>query len=165
MADTSKRLDKAEKFLQRGKPDAALVEYLAILDEEPKNDHVRQAAADLCIALGRTNEAAPLLSALFEQESEIGDVARGIVTFKKLAKVSVPTPLQTFHYAKLIEKKDKREALEAYQTALDGFEKQRKSSQALAAARELPARGREGRAAGRGQVGFRQFRAAWNVER
>lgn len=137
MADISKRLDKAEKFLQRGKPDAALEEYLAILDEEPKNDHVRQAAADLCIALGRSNQAGPLLSALFEQESGIGDVARGSVTFKKLAKISVPTPLQTFHYAKLIEKKDKREALEAYQTALDGFEKQRKSSEALAAAKKI----------------------------
>lgn len=137
MADISKRLDKAEKFLQRGKPDAALEEYLAILDEEPKNDHVRQAAADLCIALGRSSQAAPLLSALFEQESGIGDVARGAVTFKKLAKISVPTPLQTFHYAKLIEKKDKREALEAYQTALDGFEKQRKSSEALAAAKKI----------------------------
>jgi diguanylate cyclase (GGDEF)-like protein len=137
MADISKRLDKAEKFLQRGKPDAALEEYLAILDEEPRNDHVRQAAADLCIALGRSNQAAPLLSTLFEQESGIGDVARGSVTFKKLAKISVPTPLQTFHYAKLIEKKDKREALEAYQTALDGFEKQRKSSEALAAAKKI----------------------------
>ncbi len=137
MADTSKRLDKAEKFLQRGKPDAALAEYLAILDEEPKNDHVRQAAADLCIALGRAHEAAPLLNALFEQESEIGDVARGVVTFKKLAKIAVPTPLQTFRYARLIEKKDKREALEAYQSALDGFEKQRKSTQALAAAKKI----------------------------
>ena len=97
MADISKRLDKAEKFLQRGKPDAALAEYLAILDEEPKNDQVRHTAADLCIALGRASEAVPLLSTLFEQESEIGDVARGAVTFKKLAKISVPTPLQTFH--------------------------------------------------------------------
>jgi tetratricopeptide (TPR) repeat protein len=137
MADISKRLDKAEKFLQRGKPDAALAEYLAILDEEPKNDHVRQAAADLCLALGRANEAVPLLNVLFEQESEIGDVARGAVTFKKLVKISVPTPLQTFRYAKLIEKKDKREAVDAYQTALDGFEKQRKSSQALAAAKKI----------------------------
>ena len=32
MADISKRLDKAEKYLQRGKPEAALEEYLSILD-------------------------------------------------------------------------------------------------------------------------------------
>src|SRR6185312_16645651 len=50
---------------------------------------------------------------------------------------SVPTPLQTFHFAKLVEKKDKREALEAYETALAGFEKQGKNSQALAAAKRI----------------------------
>ncbi len=137
MPDISKRLDKAEKYLQRGKPEAALEEYLGILEEEPRNDHVRQAAADLCLALGRGSEAATLFSSLFEQEVEIGDVDKGIVTFKKLAKISVPTALQTFHYAQLVEKKDKREALEAYETALAGFEKQRKNSQALAAARKI----------------------------
>lgn len=137
MADISKRLDKAEKLLQRGKAEAALEEYLSILEDEPRNEHVRQAAADLCLALGRGNEAATLLSTIFEQEAEVGDVSKGIVTYKKLAKISVPTPLQTFHYAQLVERKDKREALEAYQTALAGFEKQRKNSQAMAAAKRI----------------------------
>lgn len=137
MADISKRLDKAEKYLQRGKAEAALEEYLAILDDEPRNEQVRQTAADLCLALGRGSEAAKLLSSMFEQEVEIGDAAKGTVTFKKLSKISIPTPLQTFHFAQLVEKKDKREALEAYETALAGFEKQGKNSQALAAAKRI----------------------------
>lgn len=137
MADISKRLDKAEKYLQRGKPDAALEEYLSILQDEPRNEQVRQTAADLCLALGRGVEAASLLSTIFEQEVEIGDMAKGVVTFKKLLKISIPTPLQTFHYAQLIEKKDRREALEAYETALAGFEKQRKNAQALAAIKRI----------------------------
>jgi diguanylate cyclase (GGDEF)-like protein len=137
MADISKRLDKAEKYLQRGKPEAALEEYLAILEEEPKNEQVRQTAADLCLALGRGGEAASLLSYLFDDEIAAGENARGIVTYKKLAKISVPSPLQTFHYAQMAEKKDKREALEAYETALAGFEKQKKAAYALAAARRV----------------------------
>jgi diguanylate cyclase (GGDEF)-like protein len=137
MADISKRLDKAEKYLQRGKPDAALDEYLAILHDDPRNEQVRQTAADLCLALGRGAEAASLLSTIFEQEVEVGDTARGVVTFKKLLKISIPTALQTFHYAQLIEKKDRREALEAYETALAGFEKQRKTAQALAAIKRI----------------------------
>jgi diguanylate cyclase (GGDEF)-like protein len=137
MADISKRLDKAEKYLQKSKPEAALEEYLGILDEDPKNDQVRQTAADLCLALGRGNEAAILLSHLFEQEIQAGDSAKGIVTYRKLAKISIPTPMQTFHYARLAEKKDKREALEAYETALAGFERQRKAVQALAAAKRI----------------------------
>lgn len=137
MADISKRLDKAEKYLQKNKPEAALEEYLGILDDEPDNDQVRQTAADLCLALGRGPEAASLLSYLFEQEVQGGDSAKGIVTYRKLAKISVPTPTQTFQYARLAEKKDRREALEAYETALAGFERQRKAVQALAAAKRI----------------------------
>lgn len=137
MPDISKRLDKAEKYLQRGKAEAALEEYLSILQDEPRNEQVRQTAADLCLALGRGAEAAGLLSSMFEQEAEIGDVAKGIVTYKKLAKISVPTALQTFHYAHLVERKDKHEALAAYEAALAGFEKQRKNAQVLAAARRI----------------------------
>jgi tetratricopeptide (TPR) repeat protein len=137
MADISRRLDKAEKYLQRSKPEAALEEYLAILEDDPNNDQVRQTAADLCLALGRGNEAANLLSHLFEQEARAGDSAKGMVSYKKLAKISVPTPMQTFYYAQLAEKKDKREALEAYETALAGFERQKKAVQALAAAKPI----------------------------
>ncbi|HET9183922.1 MAG TPA: diguanylate cyclase [Candidatus Angelobacter sp.] len=137
MPDISKRLDKAEKYLQKGKAEAALDEYLSILDDEPRNEQVRQTAADLCIALGRGPEAATLLSSMFEQEVEINDIAKGIVTYKKLAKISVPTALQTFHYARLVEKKDKHEALGAYETALAGFERQRSNTQALAAAKRI----------------------------
>src|SRR5215471_4429177 len=137
MPDISKRLDKAERYLQKGKPEAALDEYLAALEEDPRNDQVRQTAADLCLAVGRGGEAAALLSYLFEQEAEANETAKGIVTYKKLSKISVPTPLQTFYYAQMAERKDKREALEAYETALAGFEKQRKAAEALAAARRI----------------------------
>src|SRR5262252_4442720 len=104
MADISKRLEKAEKYLQRSKPEAALEEYLSILDDEPKNDQVRQAAADLCLALERHREAA--------------ESAKGSITYKKLCKIATPTPMQTFYYAQLTEKRDRKEALEAYESAL-----------------------------------------------
>ena len=42
MTDISKRLEKAERYLQKGKPEAALEEYLLALDEDPRNDRVRQ---------------------------------------------------------------------------------------------------------------------------
>src|SRR6266700_3013554 len=137
MADISKRLEKAEKYLQRSKPEAALEEYLCILEDEPKNEQVRQTAADLCLALGRTSEAASLLSFLFDQQFEIGDGSNGAINYKKLCKISSPTPLQTFRYAQLIEKKDRKEALDAYETALEGFEIQHKDKQALAATNRI----------------------------
>src|ERR1051326_5603529 len=137
MADISKRLDKAEKYLQRGRPKEALEEYLAILDEDSKNTQVQQAAADLCLALDRRQEATALFSSLFEQEFEAGESAKGAITYKKLVKVATPTALQTFRYAQLIEKRDRNEALEAYQTALRGFDREKKEKQALAACKRI----------------------------
>ena len=137
MADISKRLDKAEKYLQRSKPEAALEEYLAILADDPRNELVQQAAADLCIALDRRGQAAELLGSLFDLEFEAGESAKGSITYKKLAKISTPTPLQTFRYAQLTEKRDRNEALEAYHTALQGFERQNKDKQALAACKRI----------------------------
>jgi diguanylate cyclase (GGDEF)-like protein len=137
MADISRRLDKAEKYLQRSKPEAALEEYLAILEEEPRNDHVRQTAADLCLALDRRTEAAQLFSTLFEQEFEAGESSKGSITYKKLVKLTTPTAIQTFRYAQLIEKRDRNEALEAYLAALRGFERQRNEKQALAACKRI----------------------------
>jgi diguanylate cyclase (GGDEF)-like protein len=133
MPDISKRLEKAEKYLQKGKPEAALEEYLGILEEDPRNDQVRQTAADLCLATGRPKEAAPLLSYLLDEQIKAAD-GGGSVTYKKLVKVATPTPQQTFHYGQLVVKKDKKEALEAYETALLGFEKLRQDKPALAAA-------------------------------
>jgi diguanylate cyclase (GGDEF)-like protein len=137
MPDISKRLEKAEKSLQRGKPEAALEEYLGILDEDPGNSTVRETAADLCLALGRSREAVTLLSTLLESEIKASDSVKGIVTYKKLAKVGTPSPLQTFHYAQFVEKRDRKEALEAYEAALKGLEAQDQQKQALIAAQKI----------------------------
>ncbi len=136
MPDISKRLEKAERYLQKGKTEAALEEYLDILEEDPKNDQVRQTAADLCLAAGRNSEAATLFSALLDGQFATGDHA-GVVTYKKLSKIGKPSPLQTFHFAQAIEKRDRKEALEAYSTALKGFELEGRNKEALAAARHM----------------------------
>src|SRR3954465_2618907 len=137
MADISKRLEKAEKYLQRSKPEAALEEYLGILADEPRNIQVLQAAADLCLLLDRRAQAVDLFSTLLEQEFEAGESAKGSVTYKKLCKITTPTPTQTFQYAQLTEKRDRKEALDAYTSALQGFERQKKDKQALAACKRI----------------------------
>ena len=136
MPDISKRLEKAERYLQKGKPEAALEEYLSALDEDPHNEQVRHAAADLCVKCGRTSEAVSLLGSMLNDQVTAGD-AKGIVTYKKLAKIVTPTPFQTLQYAQLIAHKDKKEALEAYSAAMRGFEVLRQEKQALAAAKHI----------------------------
>jgi GGDEF domain-containing protein/tetratricopeptide (TPR) repeat protein len=136
MPDISKRLEKAEKYLQKGKSEAALEEYLDALQEDPKNDQVRQAAADLCVACGRKSEAATLLTELLNGQVSTSD-PRGVVTYKKLLKVASPTPFQMLQYAHLISKKDKKEALDAYSSAMKGFERTMQDEQAFSVAKEM----------------------------
>lgn len=136
MPDISKRLEKAEKHLQKGKTEAALEEYLAALDEDPRNDQVRQTSADLCLALGRKSEAATLLTPLLDEQVASGD-PKGIVTYKKLAKIARPTPFQMLQYAQLISRKDKKEALDAYAGAIQGFERAHQEKQAFSVAKEM----------------------------
>ena len=52
-AEMAKRVERAEKLLQKGKTAEALEEYLLVLRDDPENDVVRQLSADLCLSLGR----------------------------------------------------------------------------------------------------------------
>jgi len=117
-----KRLERAEKAIAKGKPDLALEEYLEALREDPKNDKVREAAADLFVTLNRPADAATLLSPLFDRMASIGDNARAVITFKKIARLATPSVEQWFRFGQLIEKSSRREALEAYETAVNGLE-------------------------------------------
>ncbi|HEX6879930.1 MAG TPA: hypothetical protein VF135_06180, partial [Terriglobales bacterium] len=139
MSEIAKRLEKAEKFLHKGKPDVALEEYLAILDEDPRNDSVRQSAADLCLTLGRTAEAANLVSDMFDHYVSIKDVGKVIVTYKRLARLKTPSLEQTVQFALFSEKTNRKDALDAYETAIKGFLSSGRRSDSLSALKHIVA--------------------------
>ncbi|MFZ3213367.1 MAG: diguanylate cyclase [Terriglobales bacterium] len=121
-SELAKRLERAEKAIAKGKPDLALEEYLEALREDPKNDKVRESAADLYVTLNRPTDAATLLSPLFDRLASIGDNARAVITFKKIARLATPSVEQWSRFGQLIEKSSRREALDAYETAVTGLE-------------------------------------------
>ena len=51
-AELGKRIERAEKLLQKGKTAEALEEYLAVLKDDPENDVVRQLRR-ICVSLWR----------------------------------------------------------------------------------------------------------------
>jgi len=136
-SELAKRLDKAEKLIQRGKPDLALQEYLDILREDSGNDKVREVAADLYVALNRNSEAAELLAPLFERQASIGDHAHAVITYKKLARLGAPTVEQAFRFGQLVEKSNRKEAVEAYQHAVTGYIAARRQAEARAALQRI----------------------------
>ncbi len=137
MSDIAKRLEKAEKYLQKGKQSDALQEYLEALREDPQNASVRQAAADLCLAMGRTRDALELLASLFDQEAAAGDASRAVANYRKMTRLGTPAVEHTYRFAQLIEKSSRREALDAYHSVVKGFMAAGRKPEALAAVKRL----------------------------
>lgn len=133
MADIQKRLEKAEKYLQKGKQQEALTEYMEILKEYPANESARQTAADICLTLGLNEEAAELLTVLFDKYAASGDSSKAIVQFKKLIKVGNPTNDQKFRFAQFNEKSDRKHSLELYAECAAVYDNAGQHREALAA--------------------------------
>ncbi len=65
MPDPIKLIERAEKLLEKGKPELALAEYRAAIELQPENDALLQKAADLSISIGQLGLASDLLRRLF----------------------------------------------------------------------------------------------------
>jgi diguanylate cyclase (GGDEF)-like protein len=139
MSEIAKRLEKAEKFLHKGKPESALDEYLAILSDDPRNDSVRQSAADLCLTLGRNSEAAQLVSDMFDHYVAINDIGKVVVSYKRLARLRTPSLEQTLHFASFSEKINRKDALDAYEIVIKGLLIASRKLEALDALRHVVA--------------------------
>src|SRR5271166_5750629 len=122
-AELAKRIERAEKLLQKGKTPEALEEYLLALRDDPENDTVRQLAADLCLSQNRTRDAVRLLGELFERQVNAGDATRASLTYKKLARHGNPTWEQKFRFGQLLEGSNKKLAVGTYESALSDLAK------------------------------------------
>jgi diguanylate cyclase (GGDEF)-like protein len=122
-AELAKRIERAEKLLQKGKAAEALEEYLVALRDDPENDTARQLAADLCLSQNRTLDAVNLLGELFERQVNGGDATRASLTYKKLARHGSPTWEQKFRFGQLLEGSNKKLAVGTYESALSDLAK------------------------------------------
>src|ERR1700691_1097291 len=116
--ELARRVERAEKLLQKGKAAEALEEYLLLLRDEPENDKVRELAADLCLSQSRGSDAVRLLGELFERQVGAGDATRASLTYKKLARHGNPTWQQKFRFGQLLEGSNKKLAVGTYEAAL-----------------------------------------------
>jgi diguanylate cyclase (GGDEF)-like protein len=122
-AEIGKRVERAEKLLQKGKTADALEEYLLVLKDDTENDVVRQLSADLCLSLNRNADAVKLLGDLFERQVGAGDATRASLTYKKLARHGSPTWQQKFRFGQLLEGSNKKLAVGTYEAALSDLGK------------------------------------------
>ncbi len=132
-------VEKAEKLLQKGKTADALAEYLQILEADPQNDNVRQMAADLCLSLNKSAQAARLLGELFERQVTAMDATRASLTYKKMARYTNPTWEQKIRFGQLLEHSNKKLAIGTYENALEDLHKQGRKEEELLLLRRIVA--------------------------
>jgi diguanylate cyclase (GGDEF)-like protein len=136
-AEVVRRVEKAEKLLQKGKTADALAEYLLILESDPQNDNVRQMAADLCLSLNKGAQAVRLMGDLFERQVAAADATRASLTYKKLARYTNPTWEQKVRFGQLLENSNRKLAVGTYENALEDLRKEGKQEEGLLVLRRI----------------------------
>jgi diguanylate cyclase (GGDEF)-like protein len=136
-AEIARRVEKAEKLLQKGKTADALAEYLQILESDPQNDNVRQMAADLCLSSNKGAQAVRLLGELFERQVAATDATRASLTYKKLARYTNPAWEQKVRFGQLLEHSNKKLAVGTYENALEDLQRQGKQEEELLVLRRI----------------------------
>ena len=137
--EIARRVERGEKLLQKGKAAEALEEFLETLALDPANDTVRQMAADLCLSLQRLPDAVRLLGELFDRQLASGDAIRASLTYKKLARFANPSAEQKVRFAGLLEKSNRKLAIETYESVLDEFSRHGRKGDALAILKKVVA--------------------------
>jgi tetratricopeptide (TPR) repeat protein len=123
MADASKFIDRAEKFLEKGKPELALAEYRSAIELQPENDTLLEKTADLSLTLGQLGLASDMLRRLFARALESRQLGNAGVVFRKLQRLKALDPEMVSRYAELCESTSRREAAEAYRIAFHEFQR------------------------------------------
>ena len=120
MSEITNYLERAEKARQKGRHDVALKAYLDVLQLDPAHEAASQAAADLCLTLGRGAQGLELLSGIFQRQLAGANPA-AVASYHRLSKLGFVPPEQTLQVARLLEKTNRAEALEIYERAKRGF--------------------------------------------
>jgi len=84
----TKVMAAAEKFVQQGKLPNAILEYLKVVKEDPKDLTVMNTVGDLYARLGQTPEALQYFKQVGEAYAADGFIVKAIAIYKKLTKLS-----------------------------------------------------------------------------
>jgi predicted Zn-dependent protease len=129
--EITKRVERAEKLLQKGKTAEALDEYMQVVAADPGNDTITQMAADLSLSLQRIPQAVNLLGNMFDRQVKAGDATRASLTYKKLSRFANPTWDQKLRFGELLEHTNRKLALETYENAFQELTKQNRKQDSL----------------------------------
>ena len=122
----------AEKYVSKGKLEAAIKEYRKVLAENPNDANTLNRVGDLYARIERFDEAVKLFSQIAEQYTRDGFFVKAIAIYKKIIKLD-PTSLTV--YERLAELYHKQgllnEARTQYQVLADYYQKHDNAASAI----------------------------------
>ena len=133
-ADVSKHLDRAKRFLEKGRIDEAISAYLAALDEAPQNQEATQALGDLYTRNNQLDRAAMYYGALFDMLVDPRDESKALALYNRFLRTSTTQqpPERIARYAFLQQKQNHSdEAIEQYTKAAELFKAAGRAEDAL----------------------------------
>ena len=133
-------LATAEKLLSKGKYDAALKEYLRLLQENPNDILVLNKVGDIYVLVNRPMDSLPHFTRIAEHYARDGFFLKAIAIYKKINKID-PSKLEVYNFlADLYHKQGLiPEARAQYQILADHYLKQNQVHEAIAVYRKMAA--------------------------
>lgn len=122
----------AEKYVGKGKIDAAIREYRKVLEENPNDTNTLNRVGDLYARISRIDEAVKLFVQIADQYSADGFYVKAIAIFKKIIKLD-PARLEIYErLADLYAKQGlKTEARTQFQVLADYYLKHQQAASAI----------------------------------
>jgi len=138
MANRDQILQGAEKLLAKGKLDAALKEYLRVLEENPKDISTLNKVGDLYVRINRPSDSIPFFTRIADFYARDGFFLKAIAIYKKINKID-PARLDVYEQlADLYHKQGlTQDARSQYQVLADHYSKNNKPEEAIAAYKKM----------------------------
>ncbi len=121
MRDPVKLIERAEKLLEKGKPELALAELREAIELQPDNEQLLQKTADLSMSLGQLGLASDMLRRMFANSLQSKQLSTAAVVFRKLQRMKALDPEMVSRYAELCENTSRKDAAEAHRVAFEEF--------------------------------------------
>lgn len=139
MSDASRRLERAQRYYEKGKIDDALEEYLLALKEDPSNDGVLEIIAELYLRQNQIQKAMECYGYLFDKRAEKNDGPAAVLMFRKMTRLGMQDPERMLACARFQEKQRPEEARDFYRHSAQLFLERGEKARALDALRGLAA--------------------------
>src|SRR5579862_3920373 len=131
--DIVKQLEKAKRFVEKGRTDEAIEAYQAVLAAVPNHLESMQSLGDLFTMQNRPDRAAVYYGMLFDRFSIPREEPKALALYTRFLKPHQQPPERVARYALLLQKQNRtEEAIEQFTSAAFAYEMSGKGEDALA---------------------------------